>query len=345
MSPTRLYDPTDGMFISRDALRLVDPKATPGRIQPWYHYAMNNPVTLVDGDGRFLTPTPGNLLGGWQPFSDLTGWGERILLAHIPWNEENTENRLSKHGTTALRWASEISDSIGIGGVGAPFGAAAGGLGGAVFAWVGLGGMFGLVGFPGGCGVGFGLISPAQETELASAIEAARRMVAQALGDLCNLDPIAKRPADVWERFELWFGDSTDGARREKVMYRYYSMSNELRSKGFRAHLILKGNDDTYADTGGIVPDYKTTLQRRFWKRDPKTPPSSMAGILIHELSHAVDFGVMDPSPTAYYPEQDELALGRAWAKDPAKSTFGVNNRKDKINDGDSYKWFAEKQK
>jgi hypothetical protein len=130
------------------------------------------------------------------------------------------------------------------------------------------------------------------------------------------------------------------------VTFRYQKAEVEIKNvQAYRSRLVNMTEGHSYASTfHSNPPNYRTELYPRFWQRDEVTPPSSMAGILVHELIHAVDRFTGDPGPVAYYPEQNEFAIGRAWFSDP-KNILGRFAKGDKMHDGDAYKWFAEKQK
>ena len=170
LSPTRIYDPVDGRFISRDPLRLADPKGKPGKNQPWYLYALNNPLTLVDPDGAFLlvwdpgqgwhvygNPTMSGAVEGVSPFLSEPNMGGLTFVGPSPLTPQFVSSGFSFVGPSPLT-AQFVSSGFSFGF--SPFTPAAGGAGnygGIAFAAAGggaawalqLAGMLGLL--PIGC--------------------------------------------------------------------------------------------------------------------------------------------------------------------------------------------------
>jgi RHS repeat-associated protein len=78
LSPTRLYDPADGRFLSRDPIRRTNCSGRIALPKPVYLYVVNTPLNMVDPDGRDYIVHPPNVTGAayqawWQWAASLRG--------------------------------------------------------------------------------------------------------------------------------------------------------------------------------------------------------------------------------------------------------------------------------
>jgi hypothetical protein len=211
--------------------------------------------------------------------------------------------------------------------------------------------------------------TPEQAASLGQALTKAKQMAQRAYDDVMNIELDDFTDPDVWERFTLWFGDPRNKENRDKVSATYYAILLEFNKPTYPANLNPNGKSlNNYADTNGWLPGaYTTSLNPSFWLQNPVTPPSSQAGILIHETAHAVDRKIGDPGPTTIKKHIDkpgnpvDMLIWKQWASTPRNVTIaggpgqavwvfggiggGVNDLWDKINDGNCYKYFSEHQK
>jgi len=184
--------------------------------------------------------------------------------------------------------------------------------------------------------------------DLQAAIPVARNYAKAALNVL-NTDQLSPGSAEYY-RFNLWFGDPSEDLRREKVRGIYYSIWELLWNPNTIWHFGYNPDEDEpWGSSFGTMAqtNWKTTFTHGWKLRQGQPPPSSQAGIMIHELAHIADWFVGDQGPRKIYKEWDNYIQYRLWAMKNATPTgtsldpLGFNIR-DKINEADCYKYYAE---
>jgi hypothetical protein len=184
---------------------------------------------------------------------------------------------------------------------------------------------------------------------LGEAFKSARNLAKDALDSVRQqINP----GSGVYERFRLWFGDPSDYIRKSKVEYVYsyiYSLLASPENTRKHTEVVFGPWADSPWGWHKPLPDWKIFITDKGFGRG-LTPPSSIEGIMIHEAAHIVDDAINDQGPIKIYSEPENLNQYIAWARSPESSptignvdSFGLF-KNDKINEADSYKYFAERQ-
>ncbi len=197
--------------------------------------------------------------------------------------------------------------------------------------------------------------STGQKADLDKAIKQAKTWVKDACDDLVG-DEHGLFTEEVCTRFNIWFGPFSEKERRDTVKYRFMGISNWINSDGYKdEHIAIEGEGGSYAFTSGEeTQEWKTHIYDKFWQLDPVKAPSTQAGTLIHELGHAIESLIVDCGPNDQF--EDEYKWVWIWSNadktviasnvprvDGSGNVGDYKDKKNKINNADSYKYFAEK--
>jgi peptidyl-Lys metalloendopeptidase len=166
---------------------------------------------------------------------------------------------------------------------------------------------------PEGMGLSYSRCSPAQQETVASAVQAAQTMAADAgvyLGQK-NLGP----------RYTSWFGP-IDAARSTTVVQHFQAIRDAFATKPVTVDCGC--NESYYAYVYPNQP-YKIYVCKAFWSA-PLTGTDSKGGTLVHEMSH---FTVVAGTDDWAYGQQ---AAGQLAASDPDKA----------VDNADSHEYFGE---
>jgi RHS repeat-associated protein len=141
LSPTRVYDPVDGRFVSKDPLALKGPS----NALPPYLYVVQSPLVVIDRDGRDILSISSSVYSMGSPGAGISpgfGGGIDIVVPGTPAGQPNVSAEIFySSGTVFQTFGGGISSLPGFNPM--AFNPLAGA--GAAFAWAALGGLAGLV--------------------------------------------------------------------------------------------------------------------------------------------------------------------------------------------------------